>query len=134
MSSKRDRSDDSSDDCPWTSDKSEKLRTPGKMSNVFPLNGEEYLDVAQMHGELIQFSTGIVEVVNGDGWNAIAVQRAVGAIDRYLAINFDEFRGCLLSGLIKRNENMEMELLLTSEVRKVSYLIFVVNDFERNRN
>ena len=121
MSSKRNRSDDSSDNFPWTSDESEKLRTPGKMSNVFPLNGEEYLDVAKMRGELIKCSTKIVKVVNEDGWDAITIREAVGAIDLYLAWNFDEFQGCLLSGLIKRDENMEMELLLTEEVRKVSY-------------
>ncbi len=114
-------SDDSSDDCPWKSDESKELHAPGKMPKVFPLNGEEYLDVAEMRGELIKCSTKIVKVVNEDGWDAITIREAVGAIDLYLAWNFDEFQGCLLSGLIKRDENMEMELLLTEEVRKVSY-------------
>ena len=90
------------------------------MPKVFLLNGEEYLDVAEMRGELIKFLTKIVEVVNEDGWDAIAVWEAVGAIDKYLAFNFDEFRGCLLSGLIKRDKSMEMELLLTEEVCEVS--------------
>jgi hypothetical protein len=74
-----------------------------------------------MLGELIKFSTKVVKVVNEDGWDVITIQKAVGAINLYLARNFDEFRGCLLSGLIKRDENMEMELLLMEEVRKVSY-------------
>ena len=121
MSGNSNESDDSSDDCPWKSDDSEELRAPGKISNVFSLNGEEFLEVAEMRGELVKYSTKIVEVVGEKGWDAIAVRKAVGAIDHYLARNFDEFRGCLLSALIKQDENMKMELLLTEEVRKVSY-------------
>ena len=108
----------SNDDCPWESNEG---NAPGKMPKVFLLNGEEYLDVAEMRGELIKCSTKIVKVVNEDGWDAITIREAAGAIDLYLAWNFDEFQGCLLSGLIKRDENMEMELLLTGEVREVSY-------------
>ncbi len=108
-------------ECPWASDESEEQNALGKVSKIFTVNNDEYLDVNKMRSKLLEFLTEVNWVVDEDGWNASAFQEAVGAIDWYVARSFKKFQGYLLSGLVEQEETMEMELLLSKEVREVSY-------------
>ncbi len=114
--------DNSSDDCPWTSDESEEQRAPGR-SNIFTINDEEYFDVDELREKLLVFAMKVDRVVDTAGWNADAVHDAVDKIHEYIDEKYEKYQGYLLSGLIERDGTMEIELLLSKEVRKVSYLM-----------
>jgi hypothetical protein len=87
----------------------------------FTVDDDEYSDLNKMHSKLLEFVMEVNRVVEEDGWNASAVQEAIGAIDWYIARSYKKFQGYLLSGLVEREEAMEMELLLPKNVREVSY-------------
>ena len=116
-------SDNSSNDCPWTSDKSEEQRAPGKKSNIFTVNDEEYSCVEDMREKLVEFATKVDRVVDMEGWSADAVHGAIDEIYEYIDNKYDKYQGYLLSGLIERDGTMEIELLLSKEVWDVSYLM-----------
>ena len=111
----------SDDDCPWASDESEEQCTPGKISKIFSVDNDEYSNLEKMHSELLEFATEVSRVVDEDGWNASAIQKAIEEIDWYINKNYKKYQGYLLSGLVEREGTMEMELLLLKEVREVSY-------------
>jgi hypothetical protein len=111
----------SDDDCPWASNESEEQQAPGKMSKVFTVDNYKYLDLKKMHKKLLKLVKEVNKVVDVDRWNASAVQDAIGAIDWYIERNYKKFQRYLLSGLVKREETIEMELLLSKNVREVSY-------------
>ena len=124
MSNKRDRSDDSSDDCPWKSDDSEDQRALlGKQSKIFIINDEEYIEVGDLREGLLVFATRVERVVDTAGWDAGAVHNIVDEIYEYIDDNCDNYQGYLLSGLINRDGSMGVELLLSKEVRDVSFFI-----------
>jgi hypothetical protein len=124
MSNKRDRSDDSSDDCPWKSDDSEDQRALlGKRSKVFVINDEGYVEVVDLREELLAFATKVERVVDTAGWDAGAVFNVINNIYEYIDDNCDNYQGYLLSGLINRDGSMGVELLLSKEVRDVSFFI-----------
>jgi len=102
MSNKRDRSDDSSDDCPWKSDNSEDQRALlGKQSKIFIINDEEYIEVGNLREGLLVFATRVERVVDTAGWDAGAVHDVVDEIYKYIDDDYDNYQGYLLSGLIK---------------------------------
>ncbi len=102
MSSKRNRSDDSSDDCSWKSDDSEDQRALlGKQSKIFTVNDEEYVDVGNLREGLLVFATRVERVVDTAGWDAGAVHNIVDEIYGYIDDDYESYQGHLLSGLIK---------------------------------
>ena len=139
MSNKRDRSDDSSDDCPWKSDDSEDQRALlGKRSKVFVINDEEYVEVVDLREGLLAFATRLKRVVDTARWDASAVCDVIDDIYKYIDDDYDNYQGYLLSGLVERNGSMGIEPLLSKEVRDVSFLyenlLSTLNEFETNSN
>jgi hypothetical protein len=45
----------SDDDCTWASDESEEQHAPGKMSKIFTVDNDEYLDLNKMRSKLLEF-------------------------------------------------------------------------------
>ena len=124
MSNKRDRSDDSSDDCPWKSDDSEDQRALlGKQSKIFVIDDEEYVEVVDLREGLLAFATRLKRVVDTARWDASAVCDVIDDIYKYIDDDYDNYQGYLLSGLVERNGSMGIEPLLSKEVRDVSFLI-----------
>ncbi len=74
-----------------------------------------------MRENLLEFATKVDRVVDTAGWSADAVHDAIDKIYEYIDGKYDEYQGYLLSGLIERDGTMEIELLLSKEVRDVSY-------------
>ena len=70
----------SDDDCPWASNESKEQHTPGKISKVFTVDDDENSNLEEMCSKLLEFVMEVNRVVDKDGWNASAVQEAVGMI------------------------------------------------------
>jgi hypothetical protein len=45
----------SDDDCPWASDESKEQHAPGKMSKIFTVDNDEYLDLNKMRSKILEF-------------------------------------------------------------------------------
>ena len=122
MDSNNNSSDDNSDDCHWKSNESKEQRAlPGKKLEIFTVDNEEYSYVEDMREKLVEFATKVDRVVDMAGWHADAVCGAINEIYEYIDSKYDEYQGCLLSGLIKRDGKMEIKLLLSKGVPEVSY-------------
>jgi hypothetical protein len=79
--------------------------------------------VVELREELLAFATKVERVVDTAGWDASAVYDVIDDIYKYIDDNCDNYQGYLLSGLINRDGSMGVELLLSKEVRDVSFFI-----------
>jgi len=79
--------------------------------------------VVELREELLAFATKVERVVDTAGWDADAVFNVINNIYEYIDDNCDNYQGYLLSGLINRDGSMGVELLLSKEVRDVSFFI-----------
>jgi len=77
--------------------------------------------VVELREELLAFATKVERVVDTARWDADAVFNVINNIYEYIDDNYDNYQGYLLSGLINRDGSMGVELLLSKEVRDVSY-------------
>ena len=101
-------SDDDSEECVW-------------MVKVFLIHDEKNLALEKMRRTVGDLAAYLTQTVENEGWDTGAVLTAINDINFFLGRGHKKFQGHLLSGLIKRDNQNDKELLLPEDVREVRY-------------
>jgi hypothetical protein len=103
---------------PWTSSDDEEGVC---MVKVFFIHDEEILALEKMRNMVANLAANLTQTVENEGWDTNAVMTAINDINFFLGRGHKKFQGHLLSGLIKRDNRHDKELLLPENVRRVRY-------------
>ncbi len=92
---------------------------PGE--NLLGVDNDGYAGVLELRSKLITLSTAIVGTMTANQWDAVAIKKALEAMNRCLTSYDDDYEGKLLSGVIQMEWNAQRELLINATERHVSY-------------